>query len=56
MQVHRSHGIDVRVPDASLPQLQGYLAQPGRPLKALLNRKKVAVSYTHLTLPTSDLV
>ena len=41
MQVHRSHGIDVQVPDASLPQLQGYLAQPGRPLKALLNRKKV---------------
>ena len=41
MQVHRSHGIEVRVPDASLPQLQGYLAQPGRPLKALLNRKKV---------------
>ena len=41
MQVHRSHCIEVRVPDASLPQLQGYLAQPGRPLKALLNRKKV---------------
>ena len=41
MQVHRSHGIDLKVPDASLPQLQGYLAQPGRPLKALLNRKKV---------------
>lgn len=41
MQVHRSHGIDLQVPDASLPQLQSYLAQPGRPLKALLNRKKV---------------
>ena len=41
MQVHRSHGIALQVPDASLPQLQGYLAQPGRPLKALLNRKKV---------------
>ena len=41
MQVHRSHGIALHVPDASLPQLQGYLAQPGRPLKALLNRKKV---------------
>ena len=41
MQVHRSHGINLQVPDASLPQLQGYLAQPGRPLKALLNRKKV---------------
>ena len=41
MQVHRYHGIDLQVPNASLPQLQGYLAQPGRPLKALLNRKKV---------------
>ena len=41
MQVHRSHGIDLQVPDASLSQLQSYLAQPGRPLKALLNRKKV---------------
>ena len=41
MQVHRSHGIDVQVPDVSLHQLQGYLAQPRRPLKALLNRKKV---------------
>ena len=41
MQVRRSHGIALHVPDASLPQLQGYLAQPGRPLKALLNRKKV---------------
>ena len=41
MQVHRSHGIALHVPDASLPQLQGYLAQPGRPLKALLSRKKV---------------
>ncbi len=41
MQVHRSHGIDVQVPDVSLPQLQAYLAQPGRPLKALLNRNKV---------------
>ena len=29
------------MPDASLPQLQGYLKQPGRPLKALLNRNKV---------------
>ena len=41
MQVHRSYGIDLQVPNASLPQLQGYLAQPGRPLKALLNRNKV---------------
>ena len=29
------------MPDASLGQLQGYLSQPGRPLKALLNRRKV---------------
>ena len=41
MQVHRSHGIALQVPDASLPQLQGYLKHPGRPLKALLNRNKV---------------
>ena len=41
MQVYRSHEIDVQVPDASLPQLQGYLEKPRRPLKALLNRKKV---------------
>tara|TARA_B000000565_G_scaffold32277_1_gene21629 strand:- start:258 stop:782 length:525 start_codon:yes stop_codon:yes gene_type:complete len=41
VQVYRSHEIDVQVPDASLPQLQGYLEKPPRPLKALLNRKKV---------------
>ena len=41
MQVYRSHEIDVQVPDASLPQLQGYLEKPPRPLKALLNHKKV---------------
>ena len=41
MQVHRSHGIALQLPDASLAQLQDYLSQPGRPLKALLNRKKV---------------
>lgn len=41
VQVHRSHGIALQLPDASLAQLQSYLSQPGRPLKALLNRKKV---------------
>ena len=41
MQVHRSHGIALQLPDASLAQLQGYLSQPGRPMKALLNRKRV---------------
>ena len=41
MQVQRSHGIAFQLPDASLAQLQAYLSQPGRPLKALLNRKKV---------------
>ena len=41
VQVHRSHGIALDLPDASLAQLQGYLSQPGRPMKALLNRKKV---------------
>ena len=41
MQVHRSHDIALPLPGASQTQLQGYLSQPGRPLKALLNRKKV---------------
>ena len=41
MQVHRSHAVDLQLPNASQAQLQHYLAQPGRPLKALLNRKKV---------------
>ena len=41
MQVHRSHAIALPLPDASLAQLQGYLSRPGRPLKALLNRRKV---------------
>ena len=41
MQVHRSHAIALQLPNASLPQLQCYLSHPGRPLKALLNRKKV---------------
>lgn len=41
MQVHRSHGIALQLPDASLAQLQAYLSRPVRPLKALLNRKKV---------------
>ena len=41
MQVHRSHDITLQLPGASLAQLQDYLSQPGRPLKALLNRKKV---------------
>ena len=41
VQVHRSHCIALQLPEASLAQLQGYLSRPGRPLKALLNRKKV---------------
>ena len=41
MQVHRSHALAVQLPDASLAQLQRYLSQPARPMKALLNRKKV---------------
>ena len=41
MQVRRSHGIALQLPDASLAQLQDYLSQTGRPLQALLNRKKV---------------
>ena len=41
VQVHRSHCIALQLPEASLAQLQAYLSRPGRPLKALLNRKKV---------------
>ena len=41
VQVHRSHCIALQLPEASLAQLQLYLSRPGRPLKALLNRKKV---------------
>ena len=41
VQVHRSHGIALQLPHASQAQLREYLSKPGRPMKALLNRKKV---------------
>jgi len=41
VQVQRSHGIALELPGASQAQLQRYLSKPGRPMKALLNRKKV---------------
>ena len=37
--VHRSHRLDL--PGGTAAQLQAYLSEPARPLKALLNRKKV---------------
>ena len=44
MKVHRSHRIDLELPGGTAAQLEAYLANPARPLKALLNRKKVQQS------------
>ena len=44
MKVHRTHRIDLELPEGTAAQLEGYLADPARPLKALLNRKKVQQS------------
>ena len=41
MKVHRSHHLDLDLPGGTAAQLQAYLSEPARPLKALLNRKKV---------------
>ena len=41
LQVRRSHAIALQLPSASLAQLQNYLSKPRRPLKALMNRKRV---------------
>ena len=41
MKVHRSHRIDLDLPGGTAAQLEAYLSDPARPLKALLNRKKV---------------
>ena len=41
MKVHRSHRLDLDLPGGTAAQLQAYLSEPARPLKALLNRKKV---------------
>lgn len=44
MKVHRSHRIDLGLPEGTAAQLDAYLSDPARPLKALLNRKKVQQS------------
>ena len=41
LEVRRSHAIALQLPSASLTQLQSYLSKPRRPLKALMNRKRV---------------
>lgn len=41
LEVRRSHAIALQLPSASLTQLQNYLSKPRRPLKALLNSKRV---------------
>ena len=44
MKVHRSHRIDLDISGGEAAQLEAYLSNPARPLKALLNRKKVQQS------------
>ncbi len=44
MKVHRSHRLDLELPGGTAAQLEAYLSDPARPLKALLNRKKVQQS------------
>ena len=41
MKVHRCHRLDLDLPGGTAAQLEAYLSDPARPLKALLNRKKV---------------
>ena len=41
MKVHRCHRLDLVLPGGTVAQLESYLSDPARPLKALLNRKKV---------------
>ena len=41
LKVYRSHRLDLDHPGGTAAQLQAYLSEPARPLKALLNRKKV---------------
>lgn len=41
MKVHRSHRLDLDLPGGTAAQLEAYFSDPARPLKALLNRKKV---------------
>ena len=44
MKVHRSHRLDLDLPGGTAAQIEAYLSEPARPLKALLNRKKVQQS------------
>lgn len=44
MEVHRSHCIAVDLPKVRQDQLRDYFSQPARPMKALLNRRKVRQS------------
>ncbi|MDC0302883.1 DUF1997 domain-containing protein [bacterium] len=44
MKVHRCHRLDLDLTAGTSDQLEAYLADPSRPLKALLNRKKVQQS------------
>ena len=44
MKVHRSHRLDLDLPGGTAAQFEAYLSEPARPLKALLNRKKVQQS------------
>ncbi len=41
VEVRRSHAIALQLPSASITQIQNYLSEPRRPLKALMNRKRV---------------
>ena len=41
MKVHRSHRLDLDLLGGKAAQLEAYLSDPTRPLKALLNRKKI---------------
>ena len=44
MKVHRSHRLYLDLPGGTAAQIEAYLSEPARPLKALLNRKKVQQS------------
>ena len=44
LKVHHCHRLDLDVSGGTAAQLEAYLSEPARPLKALLNRKKVRQS------------
>jgi hypothetical protein len=60
LKVHRSHRLDLDLPGGTAAQLEAYLSEPARPLKALLNRKKVQQAeggrFYYLSRPYSLLV